>query len=187
MPPKGKKTPFNPAIRPFEGPGLFGLRSVSGSSTPNGTTSPAKRQRSDTLSPSLPHWERLGKDPRGYWSAHLHESKLSTQNTGPLSFSLEVTSYRDEMAKDFTCKLDFLGELLHMEREARLETEQSLALLQDCLTTAEEAVGTLTATAASPPPPLPQDPESTPGPTQPAPAAPPPPPQPLAHHNGHRW
>ena len=55
-----------------------------------------------SLPPSLPHWERLGKDPRGYWSARLHESKLSTQNTGPLSLSLEVTSYLDEMAKDFT-------------------------------------------------------------------------------------
>ena len=179
MPPKGKKTPFNPAIPPFEGPGLFGPPSLSGSSTPTGTTSPTKRQRSDTLSPSLPHWERLGKDPRGYWSARLHESKLSTQNTGPLSLSLEVTSYLDEMAKDFTCKLDFLGELLHTEREARLATEQSLALLQDRRTTAEETVGSLTAAAAaSPPPPQPQVPGFTPGPAQPAPAAPPPPPAP---------
>ena len=96
MPPKGKKTPINPAIPPFEGPGLFRLLSASGSSTPTGTTSPTKRQCSDTLSPSLPHWERLGKVPRGYWSAHLHESKLSTQNTGPLSLSLEVTSYLDD-------------------------------------------------------------------------------------------
>ena len=173
MPPKGKKTPFNPAIPPFEGPGLFGPSSLSGSSTPTGTTSPTKRQCSDTLSPSLPHWERLGKDPRGYWSARLHESKLSTQNTGPLFLSLEVTSYLDEMAKDFTCKLDFLGELLHTEREARLATEQSLALLQDRLTTAEETVGSLTAPAAIPPPPPPQAPVSTPGPAQPAPAAPP--------------
>ena len=123
----------------------------------------------------LPHWERLGKDPRGYWSARLHESKLSTQNTGPLSLSLEVTSYLDEMAKDITCKLDFLGELLHTEREARLATAQSLALLQDRLTTAEETVGSLTAPAAIPPPPPPQAPGSTPGPAQPAPAAPPPP------------
>ena len=28
----------------------------------------------------------------------------------------------DEMAKDFTRKLDFLGELLHTERKARLAT-----------------------------------------------------------------
>ena len=172
MPPKGKKTPFNPAIPPFEGPGLFGHQSLSGSSTLTGTTSPTNRQRSDTLSPSLPHWERLGKDPRGYWSARLHESKLSTQNTGPLSLSLEVTSYLDEMAKDCTCKLDFLGELLHTEREARLAAEQSLALLQDRLTTAEETVGSLTAAAPSPPPAQPQAPGSTPGPAQPAPAAP---------------
>ena len=116
MPPKGKKSPFKPAIPPFEVPGLFGLPSVSGSSTPTGTTFPTKRQRSDTLSPSLPHWERLGKDPRGYWSARLHESKLSSSNTGPLSLSLEVTSYLDEMAKDFNRKLDFIGELLHTER-----------------------------------------------------------------------
>ena len=179
MPPEGKKTPFNPAIPPFEGPGLFGPPSLSGSSTLTGTTSPTKRQRSDTLSPSLPHWERLGKDPRGYWSARLHESKLSTQNTGPLSISLEVTSYLDEMAKDFTRKLDFLGKLLHTDREARLATEQSLALLQDRLTTAEETVGSLTpAAAASPLPPQPQVPGSTPGPAQPAPTAPPPPPAP---------
>ena len=176
MPPKGKKTPFNPAIPPFESPGLFGLPSVSGSSTPTGTTSPTKRQRSDTLSPSLPHWERLGEDPRGYWSARLHESKLSTQNTGPLSFSLEVTSSLDEMAKDITCKLDFLGELLHTERKALLAREQSLALLQDRLNTVEETVGSLTTAApSSPPPPPPQAPGSTPGPTQPVPAAPPPP------------
>ena len=178
MPCKGKKTPFNPAIPPFEGPGLFGLPSASGSSTPTGTTSPTKHQRSDTLSPSLPHWERLGKDHRGYWSARLHQSKLSTQNTGPLTFSLEVTSYLDEMAKDFTRKLDFLGELLHTECEARLATKQSLALLQDRLTTAEETVGSLTAAAATPPPPPPQAPGSTSGPTQPAPAAPLPPPAP---------
>ena len=63
IPPKGKKTPFNPDIPPFEGPGLFGLPSVSGSSTPTCKTSPTKYQRSDTLSPSLSHWERLGKDP----------------------------------------------------------------------------------------------------------------------------
>ena len=170
MPSKGKKTPFNPAIPPFEGPGLFGLPSVSGSSTPTGTTSPTKRQCSNTLSPSLPHWKRLGKDPRGYWSERLHESKLSTQNTGPLSLSLKVTSYLEEMAKDFTHKLDFLGELLHTEKEARLATEQSLALLQDCLTAAEEMVGSLTAAAASPPVPPPQAPGSTPGPPPPPPA-----------------
>ena len=178
MPSKGKKTPFNPAIPPFEGPGLFGLPSVCGSSTPTGTTSPTKHQRSHTLSPSLPHWERLGKDPRGYWNVRLHESKLSTQNTGPLYLSLEVTSYLDEMAKDLTRKLDILGELLHTEREALLATEQSLALLQERLTTAEESVGSLTAAAASPPPPPPQVPGSTPGPAQPAPAAPPPTPAP---------
>ena len=142
MPPEGKKTPFNPAIPPFEGPGLFKLPLVSGSSTPTGTTSPTKHQRHDTLSPSLPHWERLGKDPRGYWSARLHKSKLSTQNTSPLSCSLEVTSYLDEIGKDFTRKVDFLGELLHTEHEARHATEKSLALLQDRLTTAEETVGT---------------------------------------------
>ena len=123
MPRKGKKTPFNPAISPFEGLGLFRLLSALGSSTPTGTTSPNKRQSSNTLSPSLLHWERLGKDPRRYWSPRLPESKLSTPNTGPLSLSLEVTSYLDKMAKDFTCKLDFLGELLHTEREAGLVTE----------------------------------------------------------------
>ena len=172
MPPKGKKTPFNPAIPPFEGLGRFGHQSVSGSSIPTGTTSPTKRQRSDTLSPSLPHWEQLGKDPRSYWSARLHESKLSTQNTGPLSLSLEVTSYLDQMAKDLTRKLDFLGELLHTKRGARLAMEQSLALLQNRLTTKEETVGSLTVATASPPPPQPQAPGSTPGPARPAPAAP---------------
>ena len=153
---------------------------MSGSSTPTGTTSPTKRQRSDTLSPSLPHWKRLGKDPIGYWSARLHESKLSTQNTGPLSFSLEVTSYLDERAKDFTRKLDFLGELLHTECEAHLATEQSLAQLQDRLTTTEEMVGSLTATATAtfPPLPPPQAPGSTAGPAQPTPAALLPPPAP---------
>ena len=176
MPPKGKKTLFNPAIPPFEGPGLFGLPSGSGSSTSTGTTFHTKCQRSDTHSPPLPHWERLGKDPRGYWSARLHESKLSTQNTGPLSLSLEVTSYFDEMGKDFTRKLDFLGELLDTEREERLATEQSIALLQDRLTTAGEKVGSLTAAAASRPSPPPQAPGSTPGPAQPAPSAPAPPP-----------
>ena len=80
------------------------------------------------------------------------------------------------MAKDFTRKLDFLGELLHTEREASLATEQSLSLLQDRLTTAEEKVGSLTAAAASQPSPPPQAPGSTPGPSQPAPAAPVPPP-----------
>ena len=90
-----------------------------------------------------------------------------------VDFFLFVTSYLDEMAKDFTHKLDFLGELIHTEREARLATEQSLALLQDRLTRAEETVGTLTIATASPPPPPPQAPGSTPGPTHPVPAAPP--------------
>ena len=82
------------------------------------------------------------------------------------------------MAKDFTRKLDFLGDLLHTEHEAHLATEQSLALLQDRLTTAEVTVSTLTTAAASPPPPAPQAPGSTPGPTQPTPAVHQPPPAP---------
>src|SRR5205085_6721995 len=65
MPPKGQKTStFDRAVPPFDGQASFSLPAPSGSdspfsgaSTPTGTTSPTKRQRSDTSASSLTGFE----------------------------------------------------------------------------------------------------------------------------------
>src|SRR5947209_19073260 len=83
MPPKGKKTStFDPAVPPFDGQASFSLPVPSGSdspfsgaSTPTGTTSPNKRQRSDTSASYLAGFESWRGHARDYW---LHRRKLLT-------------------------------------------------------------------------------------------------------------
>ena len=189
MPPKGQKTStFDPAVPPFDGQASFSLpvpsgpdSPFSGESTPTGTTSSTKRQRSDTSASYLAGFDSWRGDARDYW---LHRWKLLTPKEGKPpghnQLSVIFCTMLGDMQEDYTQKVDSLVALLTTEREARLATEDALLQLQSRLTTAEGVISAALATIPQPPPPPPAT-GSTPGATQQ------PLPPPAFHTQGPSW
>src|SRR5205085_4336865 len=115
MPTKGKKTSnFDPADPPFYRQASFSLPipsvpdfPFSRVSTPTGTTSPTKRQRSDTSSSYLAGFESWSGDARDYW---LHRWNLLTPKEGkppgptnyPLSSAPCSATYRRTIPRRWT-------------------------------------------------------------------------------------
>src|SRR5437588_4910677 len=150
MPPKGKKTStFDPAVPSFGGQTSFSLPvpsgpdcPFSGASTPTGTTSPTKRQRSDTSASALTGFESWRGGARDYWLHRWNFLKPKEgKPPGPKQLSVIFCTMLDNMQEDYTQKVDSLVALLTTECEARLATEEALLQLQSRLTTAEGVVG----------------------------------------------
>src|SRR5205085_4863231 len=132
-----------PAVPPFDAQATFSLPVLSGSdppfsgaSTPTGTTSPTKRQCSDTSTSYLAGFESWRGNARDYW---LHRWKLLTPKEGkppePNQLSVIFYTMLGDMQEDYTQKVYSLFVLLTIECEARLATEYALLQLQSRLTT----------------------------------------------------
>src|SRR5205085_3596050 len=137
-----------------------------GPSTPTGTTSPTKREGSDTSASSPTGFESWRGDTRDYW---LHRWNFFTPKEGkppgPNQLSVIFCTMLGNMQEDYTQKVDSLVDLLATECEACLATEDALLQLQSRLTTAEGVVGAALATVPLLPLPPPAA-GSTPGATQ---------------------